>query len=1081
MKRDRIDLQSHGAVLIAKLTSPKAAHLLNRPRLFERLDEARRYPAIWISAPPGFGKTSLASSYIQNKALNSLWYRIDEEDADIGNFFYYLRQAGEHMSCREQALPEFTTENLPSLTAFARRFFECLYKQLCLPALLIFDDYHEVAGDSSLHEILAKAAEGLPEQVNMIFLSREPPPTAFARLRVHGDLIQLDAELLRFTPVEAQSLANAKGIQCTDTAMIIRANEFAVGWAAGLTLLLERGNLPLPQPFANTDTMQVLFDYFSQEFFSRLQPTSQRLLMHCALLPELPVAAVQQLTRENAVVHFLDELSTKNYFTTRHEREGLVYCFHPLFRAFLLNRATKFIDKEEFSELNKQAASILAKYGHIEDAVTLLRECENWDSLVEIILEHAEAVSHQHRLKLLASWIEWLPETKVEQSAWLLYWLGSCQLPFNPTVAKATLHRAYSLFETRQDVVGIYQCWAAIATSHNFTWPTKQEAQSWVSTFDNIQTRYPNFPSRETEARVIPALVGLLRHYSLNYSHLQYWLSRSENLLSLIADNATRLLIATELAWCYSWLGKAVQGESLMRESAYLVTSGIEPLARLNWYLVSAIYARHRADVAACKDAVEEGLRIADESEVHVVDLYLCVLGMYGTLNIGDLDAAMSLQQRISLTHRAQKLDISAFHHIQSMMNLHLGNFVEAGQHARNALAPIEASGVILPCFLNRLFFASSLMEAGRLEEANEQLELALQLRHGVDSEAMSLMYLLGKALLELKRDCHSEALAILHDAINSARQSGGHYPPLYYRKSLTALFSLGLEANMNVDAIQDMIRSQRLIPNDVAQVTDNWPWPIRIFTFGRFCITKDGVPLKVGAKASHKPMHLLKVLIAYGGRDVPQEKLFSSLWPDTDGDDAHHAFETTLYRLRKLLGSEILLVKDGRLTLNPSYCWVDCWLFEQLLDKLDLAITSNNISDISQLTERLLNTYQGSFLGHDDEIPAAIGYAERLRSRLLRMLDKLGAYWTAHGNQDRTCEYYLLALEVEPRTEIFYQRLMQQYLLCGRYAEAITIYQRCRHILHSLLGVAPSTETQSLYTTIITAAKSDATKAEAS
>ena len=89
-------------------------------------------------------------------------------------------------------------------------------------------------------------------------------------------------------------------------------------------------------------------------------------------------------------------------------------------------------------------------------------------------------------------------------------------------------------------------------------------------------------------------------------------------------------------------------------------------------------------------------------------------------------------------------------------------------------------------------------------------------------------------------------------------------------------------------------------------------------------------------------------------------------------------------------------------------------------------------------------------------------------------MLESLGSYWRLCGEPARTCNYYLRVLEVDPSTEVFYQRLMQQYNLLGRFPEAIAVYQRCRQTLHSLMGVAPSAEINALYAETLAAADAD-------
>ncbi len=168
----------HQQAHLAKFTAPRLPAIVERPRLHRLLDRARKRPIVWINAPPGFGKTTLVSSYLRTRKLRSLWYQLDEGDSDLATFFHYLGLAVQKGTSRIKTPPlaHLTPEYLKGLSTFTRRFFEELYRRFRSPAVLVFDNYQEVPLDAALHEMLALGASSAPPGMNVI--SAQPNPSS---------------------------------------------------------------------------------------------------------------------------------------------------------------------------------------------------------------------------------------------------------------------------------------------------------------------------------------------------------------------------------------------------------------------------------------------------------------------------------------------------------------------------------------------------------------------------------------------------------------------------------------------------------------------------------------------------------------------------------------------------------------------------------------------------------------------------------------------------------------------------------------------------------------------------------------
>ncbi len=1053
-------------------------NVLLRERLFERLDDLNTYPVTWISAPGGSGKTVLAASYLQQRQRNMIWYQVDEGDNDPAAFFGFLEHAWQAWQTDKSVrIPVFKPEYNQGIAAFARNYIRKLYQLLGDGGMLVLDNFQDLAPDAITHQVIKQFIAEIPPGINLLVLSRSEPVQDYLRYRANGSIAVLDWQDIALSEQEIGKLCQTRLPATTkkeSRQIATQIHQFTRGWAAGLVLMLEQsGKTTIPQDFARQDNHSLIFDYFAGEIFQGETLETREFLLKTALLPFFTADMAESLTRNPEAGTILQNLTQRNYFTYRSASTADAHEYHPLFREFLLSRQETFFNARELRQIHAHAAELLLDLDCFAEAVALYRQAKEWDKIAMLVKKHGAALMQQGRHLLLRGWLQSMPMDYLDKDPWMEYWLAMSLQPVSIRDSRNHFVRAFENFSAQSQRAGQLLSWAGIIETYVHDFACFTDLDKWIPIMDDLYQREQATMDAAVNARVSIAMFSALMYRQPDHEQISYWEEKVREVIFNSPWAAQRLSLGSQLLLYYSvWTGdlpKAKVLRKVLMQSMQL--DEMEPLSQILWYSNEATFLWKSGDAEASIKAVKNGLDVANASEIHVCDSLLLASGVYSSCALNKIEQAEKyLQQMEAGLDRNRLVDVVHYHYLAAGLAIVRGELGMALEYAETALAAGQQSGALYPQCLARLILALCLIRQGKLSEVVFHLSRIVDLAERIQSH--SLRYLNRRVASEAAFSCQEieRGINFLKEAYASERDLDRVYHGYWWDMSLADNCVQALEQGQEEGFISELVRSHSLIPTSAPLHLDNWQWPIRIYTLGRFSLTRYGEAMAITAKSSKKPLELLKVLIAQGGRQIGQETLIEILWPDSEGDAAIQSLYTTTHRLRKLLSEAAVIMVDGRLSLDTRYIWVDNLAFLRIAGRLQDILSAQQVEDqgsVQQLCEQFFHLYQGDFMGADERHFAYAPMQEKLRLRFLKLTVAIGQYWQQLGQIERSIQCYERALEVDPVAEEFYQALMSSYCAAGRDSDAILLYQRCRKNLSNILGISPSKATFELYKSI--------------
>lgn len=419
-------------ILQTKLHIPtlRTAHV-SRPRLTNRLNQLGHHRLILITAPAGFGKTTLLSEWIATLPSQPAWLSLDSEDNSQTRFIRYLiyaiRKIAHDFGFELLRLLEST--HTPHNDVL---LFNLINELLTLSRnfIIVIDDYHIIT-NKLVHDTINFLLANLPDQLQFVITSREVPPLNLSLLRGRAQLLEIDTSHLRFTAIEVERfLRDVMNLELSNTDRI-KLEMRTEGWITGLqlaalSLQMHEDKSSFLSEFSGAN--RYIADYLFEEVLQHQSTENRRFLLYTSIVDEMCGELCDELMETSHSQQILERLERSRLFIVPLDDKRNWYRYHHLF-SDLLRRHLEISDPDVLPNLHLRASKWYEKQNRLDDAIRhclAAGEFEHAADLIEGVFLQRDWIRHD--MHHLLEWFNQLPETIIQKRpklllshAWLLF------------------------------------------------------------------------------------------------------------------------------------------------------------------------------------------------------------------------------------------------------------------------------------------------------------------------------------------------------------------------------------------------------------------------------------------------------------------------------------------------------------------------------------------------------------------------------------------------------------------------------------------------------------------------------------
>jgi len=1075
--------QMGSTVTRTKILVPRRREdLLSRPRLLHILDDILDYPFTLISAPAGYGKTSLLIDLVQQAEYPVCWYSLDKLDQDPQRFLDHL------IGCVQIRFPGFgetsarLVKDLPNpldpsdqlITTLVNELYEKISEHI----VIILDDFHLVAENLQISSFVSKFGQMADDNIHLVMTSRNlfdfpDIPLLTGRRKIKG----IGYDDLAFNEEEIKTLFSDvyKQVLTPEQAKQIAAD--TEGWITGLMLSGKHIKDYFPDQIkAALVTGADIFNYLAEQVFQKQTTEIKEFLLQSSIFDEFSqqlCSAVLGWPEEKEWDRLVQHLVQQNLFIQQVNDNELWIRYHHLFLDYLRDSLKKSEPDQEKMLLTR-LASVYTQSSKWEKAFETAQRLGDANALAQVIDKASSDLFHSGRIQLLSTWLSYLPEEIYDEFPKLEILIGISNTTLGkPILGLQQLTKTIGHPGTNTEPLILTRAHLCRATTNRLLGNYKEALEDIKSIHKLTLT---NNISRQIIAESHRE-AGLLHNYlSNNVLSIEY-LTKSLKIYKSIDDQKNSSLVHSDLGLVYMDLGdfETAEYHLLLAKDIWITLNNANQLSVVynnigNLKISKGKYTEAHFNLSLGMEYAKASVNLRMEAYILAslgdiafsLSSYAASYNLYQKANkisrmiqegylLSFLNIRLSSLARISNRITRNKGTIREFHNSYKANNsrLELGIW-----HLENGLLQTKVSSYLLGRTSFRRAFNIFKKISKPLEMANVQA---------------------GQALLELSAGKSTAALKYLQSASATIQEIGSNQPLLpmlsrHYDEFAKILYStddadlINLRTDLT-DFRNRLPRMQREIFPEQTKQLQSKP-ALQIQAFGKTQLWVKGEKLSVSEWVHQKTVRELFYYLLTRTEGVNKEEVGLVFWPDSSPRQLNKQFKNVIYRLRRSIGKNRILydAPSRSYTFNANLEYT--YDVEDFLSYLEDAKRETHPESRLKYLQQAIKLYRHPFVSNLDGV-----WAEPIRRVMYLHYEKavldLAEYQYNIGNFDDCLILCQELIKVEPCQEEAYQLCMLSYVSLGDSKGVHRNFHLCRKNLERLLNISPSPKTKSILKSI--------------